>query len=191
LPEPTAESRSSSRNSLFLKASGSITSKKSAEALLAAIAAANYDDPDESLDQQLADLAWVSGLPKSATFEAFMAGGYLAAVENDDAHTDREFRSFEEVISPFLARNASLVQISNVQAVRGMPGLDGYGATPDDLLPISAKVDHSSLLRNQEFAGIVVRKHWVHDDILSDLPAYIEATRELGRLIDQELEETT
>jgi hypothetical protein len=72
-----------------------------------------------------------------------------------------------------------------------MPGLDGYGATPGWRLPMEPEVDHSYLLRNQELAGIVVRRLWVHDDILADLPAYIDASKELVRLVNQELEETS
>ena len=123
----------------LLEANGKFheASKKSAEALLAAIAAGRYDDPDKSLDRRLADLMWVVKVPESATLEAFLAGGYLADVENDELrqalivrraffdgitwHFTRLTESFEQTAT-YLGRHASLVQISNDAAVHGMPG---------------------------------------------------------------------
>ena len=92
---------------------------------------------------------------------------------------------------PFLTRHSSLPQPHNIAAVEGMPGLDGYGGDPEGILPNAVKIDHSDLLRNQEFVGIVVRKLRVHEDMLSEPPAFIAETEELVRLIDQELEATT
>jgi len=101
-----------------------------------------------------------------------------------------DYVTYTEVLTPFLARNASLPQISNEGFKHGRPG-DGWGADPEGIVPVCTFVDHSALLRNQEFAGAVIRKHWNDSDVLYQVDNYGKAMDELVRLIDLELANTS
>jgi len=54
-----------------------------------------------------------------------------------------------------------------------------------------ARLYHSALLRNQEFAGAIIRKHWNDSDVLYQVDNYGKAMDELVRLIDLELANTS
>ena len=65
------------------------------------------------------------------------------------------------------------------------------GADPEGIVPAGQVVDNSALLRNQEFAGVVLRKLWIDSDVLYNVDDYADAMDELVRLISLELENTT
>jgi len=50
--------------------------------------------------------------------------------------------------------------------VHGRPG-DNAGKGPQRVLPLSRVRDHSNLLRNLEFEGLLVRKMWNEGDACS------------------------
>ena len=178
--------------------------RDSAKVLLAAVAAGRYEDSKKTLDHRIGDLTWFSIAPNpSGSVEGLLRGGLLAAVEDETLRrnlaalpesavgltkiANQDYTTFTEVVSPFLARHTSLAQISNVSYSHGRPG-DGLGANPEAIVPASAVVtDHSDLLRNQEFAGILVRKVWNESDLLYEIQDYDTVIDELVRLIDQEL----
>ena len=62
--------------------------------------------------------------------------------------------------------------------MHGRPG-DGWGADPEAVVPVGPTVDHSTLLRNQEFAGIVIRKLSNTSDVLLTIGSFSEAMNEL------------
>jgi hypothetical protein len=181
--------------------------RESAKSLLAAIARGRYDDSEVSLDERLGDLLWIEILPRSGALASLVDGEHMAAIESDplrralilrrtllpatDFISNLEYETNSEVIAPFLARNASLAQISNAKYTRGMPGLEGYAADPASIVAVGDPVDHSPLLANREFSGIVVRKIWNHAIVLSALPPFLEETDRLVKLIDAEIDGTT
>jgi hypothetical protein len=182
-------------------------SRSSARVLLGAIASGHYDDAEKTLDHRLADLTWFSTMPDtSRPLEALILGGGLDAVESQQLRTalidypyslaqmhgvsSQDIATFTEVVVPFLSRNASLPQISNVSYEHGRPG-DGYGADPGAMVPVGKTVDHSDLLVNREFAGLLMRKVFNDSDVLYNIDPAKTATLELIRLIDSELSETS
>lgn len=181
--------------------------RESAKFLLAAIAKRHYDDDQVSLDERLGDLLWIGILPRSGALASLVDGEHMAAIESEalrralilrrtvlpatDFISNLEYETNSEVIAPFLTRNASLAQISNAKYARGMPGLEGYAADSAPIVAVGDPVDHTPLLANREFSGIVVRKIWNHTVVLSALPPFLEETDRLIELIDAEIEGTT
>ena len=120
----------------------------------------------------------------SAMVDGLLREGGLAAIENQslrralvsypsilDSFTlvsqqDRE--TLMEAVTPFLAKNSLLPQISNEGYKYGRPG-DGAFADPEAIVPLGSVVDHSHLLGNQEFAGVVMRKIWNDSDVLYNI----------------------
>ena len=113
--------------------------------------------------------------------------GWISAYEGASS---QEKETYTEVLLPFLSRHSSLPQISNVGYEHGRPG-DGWGADPEALVPVGPAVDHSTLLRNPEFAGIVMQKLFNASDVVLTIERFSQALDELIGLIDQELADTT
>jgi hypothetical protein len=182
-------------------------SRDNSKLLLAAIAAGRYEDTQKTLDHRLADLTWFSSTRvSSGLLDGLLRGGNVTAVEDEtlrrtltewpgwisqyEGVSSQEHVTYTEVLLPFFSRHSSLPQISNVGYERGRPG-DGWGADPEALVPVGPTVDHSTLLRNQEFAGVVIRKLSNTSDVLLTIGTFSEAMNELIGLIDQELANTT
>jgi hypothetical protein len=182
-------------------------SRSSVMVLLGAMASGQYDDTEKTLDHRLGDLTWFSTTPeRSRPLEALIQGGGLDAVENPQLRTalieypywleqmhsvtSQDLATYNEVVVPFLSRNASLPQISNASYEHGRPG-DGYGADPEAKVPLGKTVDHSYLLGNREFAGLLIRKLSNDSDVLYNIEPFRTATLEVIRLIDLELSETS
>jgi hypothetical protein len=184
-----------------------IAARASDHALLTAIAAGRYADTEKALDHRLADLLWFSvPAPPSGMLEGLLGGGGLASVDDETLRRGlvrfpnkvdqfsqvayQDYQALTEVLTPFLSRNSSLPQISNAAYKHGRPG-DGLGADPEAIVPTAQVIDHSALLRNQEFAGVVLRKLWIDSDVLYEVDDYASAMDELVRLIDLEIENTS
>jgi hypothetical protein len=182
-------------------------SRDNSKRLLAACAAGRYEDTDRTLDHRLADLTWFSSVTvASGVLDGLLRGGRVAAVENDtlrralsdwpvwinqyEGVSSQEKQTYTQVLMPFLSRHSSLPQISNVSYEHGRPG-DGWGADPEALVATGPFVDHSALLRNQEFAGIVIQKLANTSDVVVTIEGFRKTMDELIRLIDQELASTS
>jgi len=182
-------------------------SRSSAKMLLGAIASGHYDDAEKTLDHRLGDLTWFDTVSdRSRPLEALIQAGAIDAVRHEQLRsalmgypfwleeyhsvTNQDIATYTEVVMPFLSRNASLPQISNVSYEHGRPG-DGYGADPGAMVPLGKTVDHSDLLLNREFAGLLMRKVFNDSDVLYNIDTVKTATLELIRLIDLELAETS
>jgi hypothetical protein len=180
--------------------------RDSAKAVLQAIAVGQYEDNEKTLDHRLGDLLWFSASPElGGAFQSFLLSGHLTAIKNDKLRhalaalpddvrffrkmTDQDYETYSEAVAPFLAKKASLAQISNESYVHGMPG-HGGGADPEGIVPVAGRKDHSYLLRDPELTGVVLRKLWNSSDVLINLQGYIDTIDELVRLIDQELAST-
>jgi hypothetical protein len=175
----------------------------SAMKLLAAIESGGYEDATTTLDHRLANLTWFSNEAIStAAVDSLLDGGLIAAVESERLRhylvgwprqaealrklQEQDYETLMDEVAPFLGRNASLLQISNDAYVHGRPG-DNAGKDPQRVLPLSRVRDHSDLLRNPEFAGLLVRKMWNDGDALFYMDQYLTGMDENMALIDQEL----
>ncbi len=111
---------------------------------------------------------------------ASLPGEHRAArrSEVEDQQTARD------IIYPFLSENASLTQIANTMA-GGRPGL-GVSSSPP-IYPVIEQRDHTALLGDSEFLGILVREHWDHGDAIRDYENLQTSLERIIRLIDEEL----
>jgi len=155
----------------------------------------------EVLDELIGDITWWQNIEYSrGAIDGLLQSGGLSLIENEDlrrvlasmpSRYDSTTRSelndrytTVNVIIPFLNTHASLSQIANTMA-KGRPGT-GLASTPP-VYPAGEPRDHTGLLRDPEFLGILVQEHWDH---LGAVTAYasLKAALENGvRLIDQEL----
>ena len=148
----------------------------SVEILLKAAAAGRYEDTERTLDRRLADMTWYNG---------------LAAVAWLSDLGRRDQKTMLEVLTPFLSRNANLLQISNESYRHGMPP-DGLLAEPARVIPLSETSDHASLVNNREFAGVLLQKLWIDTDVQRSLCGGMDrAIDEIVRRIDQEIRTTS
>ena len=155
----------------------------------------------EVLDELIGDVTWWQNIKYSrGAIDGLLQSGGLSLIKNDDlrrvlasmpsryddtaaAELNDEYTTLN-VITPFLNTHASLSQIANTMA-KGRPGT-GLGSTPP-VYPAGELQDHTGLLRDPEFLGILVQEHWNH---LGAISAYesLKATLENSvRLIDQDL----
>jgi hypothetical protein len=88
------------------------------------------------------------------------------------------------VIIPYLNTHSSLSQIANTMA-KGRPGT-GEGKTPP-VYPVGEPQDHTGLLRDPEFLGILVQEHWNHLEAIAAYESLRAALENGVRLIDLEL----
>ena len=86
----------------------------------------------------------------------------------------------------FLRQNASLPQLANTTAARRPPGYDTY-VYPDFALPLSTTRDHSELLRNSEFLGLLVAKYWHQLDASNRDNRFLSDSESLIDLVEVEL----
>lgn len=157
-------------------------------------------EPDV-LDGLIGDITWWSNAGYSrGTIEDLLQSGGLSLIENEELRrlvaslpskyeitTRAELNdqvTTRDVVVPYLNAHSSLTQISNTMA-KGRPGT-GQQLTPP-IYPVVDSQDHTGLLRDQEFLGILVQEHWNH---LEAIGAYESLTDMLERgiqLTDQEL----
>ena len=154
---------------------------KAVESLLAAGTSGKELDPVE-VDDLLADTVWynASGVWESATMNLLVSAGNLAnltdielvrelaALHNrlkrarDRYRLDETF--YRDNLIPFLGKEANLPQI--LQAIDHAPGVPEWGYTFPKT-EIASKVDHSGLLSNREFLGLLAAKIDIQHDIIN------------------------
>ena len=157
-------------------------------------------EPDV-FDELLGDLTWWQNIAYSrGAIDGLLQSGGLSLIENEelrrvlasmpsryDSTTRSELNDKDttrNVVIPFLNSHSSLSQIANTMA-KGRPGT-GQGSTPP-VYPVGEPRDHTGLLRDPEFLGILVQEHWNH---LAAIDAYeaLKAVLENSiRLIDLEM----
>ncbi len=135
------------------------------------------------LDELIGDVTWwANAVYFRGAIEGLVQSGKLSLIADEqlrqqlasmpssyDLASNAELYDEENarnVINPFLSANGSLSQIANTMS-EGRPGT-GQGQTPP-VYPARDRVDHSHLLGNEEFLGILVREHWDHLDAIGDL----------------------
>jgi len=154
----------------------------------------------QELDSLLGNLAWSgvgelstgvmdgalqSGnirLLQNAEFRALLAG--LPALYDLVFSIERsESLTFRDNLMPFLFENAYVPQIAN--SIEAMPG-SGVNSDPARF-PIAEKFDHSGLLQNRKFLGIITLKRWDHVDAIWAYGRIQSEFERAIRLIDQEI----
>jgi len=155
------------------------------------------------LDALIGDVTWwANGVYARSVVDEIMLGGKLSLVEGDELrqllaglpHLYEETRQVEadnrditeNVVIPFLSRNASLSQIANTM-INGRPGTGDFPTEP--LYPAISHRDHSNLLQNMEFLGILVREHWDHLTVIDYLNGLHKRLKRGVALIDIRLEQ--
>lgn len=174
--------------------------KKTVQQLFALAASSEHPDP-KVLDEMIATLFWVEN--PQATWGALegLVLGRLPLIENAELreqlaalYTDRDkietVRDEEEgnlhALLAFLRQKASLPQLANTTAARRPPGYDTF-VYPDFALPLSTTRDHSELLRNSEFLGLLVAKYWHQLDASNRDNRFLSDSESLIDLVEVEL----
>ncbi len=155
----------------------------------------------EILDELIGDVTWWNNIEYSrGAIDGLLQSGGLSLIENEDlrrvlasmpsrydsttrAELNDRYTTFNVVI-PFLNTHASLSQIANTMA-KGRPGT-GLSSTPP-VYPAGEPQDHTALLRDSEFLGILVQEHWNHREAKRAYESLKAALENGIRLIDQEL----
>ena len=171
--------------------------------LLRAAAAGRYEDEERTLERRLADLLWYSDVRFSTgAHSSLLSSGLSTAIQDLElreyiadyprmaamysAYGSRDESVVLEIVAPFLNRHTSLLQLNNESFRFGRPGT-GSGADPTQVVPVAELTDHTSLLGNREFQGVLVQKMWIDLDVESTLCT--DVAREIDkavRLIDRE-----
>ena len=155
----------------------------------------------EVLDELIGDVAWWQNIAYSrGAIDGLLQSGGLSLIENEDLRrvlasmpsrydrtTGAELNDKEttrNVITPFLNTHSLFPQIANTMA-KGRPGT-GAGQTPP-IYPVGESQDHTGLLRDPEFLGILIQEHWDHLGTISAYESLKAALENSVRLIDLEL----
>ena len=155
----------------------------------------------EALDELIGDITWWQNIEYSrGAIDGLLQSGRLSLIESKElrrvlASMPSRYESTTRselndryttvnVVIPYLNTHASLSQIANTMA-KGRPGT-GLASTPP-VYPAGEPQDHTGLLSESEFLGLLVQEHWNHLEA-NTAYASLKATLENGvRLIDQEL----
>ncbi len=147
----------------------------------------------DSVDHLLINLTqWYFPQYERGAVDAALLGGKLELIEDDGLRSllsgwpvqlekaalrvADEKRVYADVWTPFLRKNASMPQISNAQT--DLPsGIDDSYST---LTAVRETIDHTELLRVQEFVNILLERKWVHEDAVND---YSDIQLELDALV--------
>ena len=155
----------------------------------------------EVLDELIGDVTWWSNIEYlRGAIDGLLQSGGLSLIENEElrrilasmpsryASTTRSELNDQyttvNVIIPFLNTRSSLTQIANTMA-KGRPGT-GLSSTPP-VYPAGEPQDHTALLRDPEFTGILVQEHWNHLEVIEAYESLKAALDSGIQLIDHEL----
>ena len=154
----------------------------------------------EVLDRLIGDLTWWQNIKYSrGAIDGLLQSGGLSLIENedlsralasipsryDDTAASELYDQYTtlNVIIPFLNTHSSLSQIANT--AKGRPGVRTLSAPPE--YPVGEPQDHTGLLRDPEFLGILVQEHWNHLGAISAYESLQSALEDSIRLIDLEM----
>jgi len=153
----------------------------------------------EVLDKLIGDLTWWQNIKYSrGAIDGLLQSGGLSLIENedlsrvlasipsryDDTAASELYDQYTtlNVIIPFLNTHSSLSQIANT--AKGRPGVGTLSAPPE--YPVGEPQDHTELLRDPEFLGILVQEHWNHLGAISAYESLKATLEDSIRLIDLE-----
>ena len=95
---------------------------------------------------------------------------------------EQQYRTFNQFLTPFLVKELNYIQISNAQLTE-----PGVGGSKQPILPLGTKSDHSHLLQNREFLGLVAISLQEHREVKATAARIINRIDELLKDIDQAL----
>ncbi len=168
--------------------------------MFAASAAPTSLEP-EVLDGLIAHVTWWQNIKYSrGAIDGLLQSGGLSVIVNEELRHDLasvpsryDDTAASELydqdtslnfIIPYLSTHSSLSQIANTMA-NGRPGT-GQAKTPP-VYPVGERQDHTGLLRDPEFLGILVREHWNHKSAIRAYESLKAALENSIRLIDLEM----
>ena len=154
-----------------------------------------------SVDALLGDLVWWSKAEfATGAAESIVSGGKLAIIQNAEIRDFlagwrdklnsvediemQDYETFRNVVMPFMYKNANLPQISATLST--LPGTkreqSSWSFPPGELR------DHSVLLRDPEFLGIMVHKSFNQFDVIYRYTELRPVMIGFGELLDRELQ---
>jgi hypothetical protein len=155
----------------------------------------------EVLDGLIGDLTWWQNIKYSrGAIDGLVQSGGLSLIGNEELRRDLasvpsryddtaaselyDQDTTRNVIIPFLNTHSLLSQIANTMA-KGRPGTGQSMALP--AYPVAEAQDHTGLLRDPEFLGILIWEHWNHSSALKAYESLKTALENSIRLIDLEI----
>lgn len=168
-----------------------------------AMAAADAPPPQSVLDPVLGDLLWYSNtdFPIGA-IDSILVGGKLRLIENEEIRYFlaslpgrleiikkvelQDYATQMDVIAPYMRRNANMPQLVAMMAAR--PGSADVG---EHFFSYRAKEtrDHSSLLKDTEFQGILVQVAIVQSNVVDVYNSLLPDMNKITGLLDEELDD--
>ncbi len=155
------------------------------------------------MDQLISDMVWWGKADFSTgALDNVLLGGGLSLIENETLRhslasvPDRydyvariesgDYETYRNLLVPYLlSKHASLSQINNSTIKKGRPGTgDQQGGVE---LPVNEPHDHTVLLDDDEFLGIVVQKRWDQGDSVDGYASLRSEMEQIIRLIDEDL----
>ena len=181
---------------------------KSSDRLFALAVAANDTRDLTEVDSLLANLGWYfSAAFSTGAIDAVISSGNLDIIKDSSLRTKiAALAAFYEIVSkmehtqyevlmgtywPYIIRNGYLPQIHSVGIANELPGgADFYKKLPAYQL-IEPPTDHTVLLDDKSFLGVILMKRSVHNDALSGYEIIIPMLQEIFGLIDTSLDDPT
>ena len=151
-------------------------------------------------DRLLGDILWSGWVDLSTgALQSLLQSGKLSLIENRELREhlaalphwtdntakleDFELLRFDADINPYLSEHANLPQIYNTHG--GQPGV---GANPNpSIQPTGEKQDHTYLLQDPKFVGMIATEHVDHNDATYGYEVLKEKIETAIRIIESEL----
>jgi hypothetical protein len=155
------------------------------------------------MDELLGALTWMQ-IPRVTwgAIDSILEGGQLPLIENVELRSAlvqlQRFQSvwerirvdeqaiFDTVLAPYLRKNTLLPQIAMSSTGITKPGQDE--PTYDFNIPLGQFRDHSALLQDSEFLGLLMQKLWIQTEAIDVNQRFLETSDSLIDLIKAELE---
>ncbi len=95
---------------------------------------------------------------------------------------EQQYFTYNQHMTPYLFKQANYIQLANAQMTA-----PGTGGNKQPELPLGVKSDHSNLLRDSSFLGIVALNLQEHNDVIRTVTLISTHMRELVEEIDEYL----
>ena len=163
-------------------------------------AAGNVRLEPDAIDKLIGDITWwADGEYSRGAIDELIQSGKLSLIKNNDLRqllaslpylyeVTRQAELQDKdgargTVNPYLSANAAFSQIANTMT-EGRPGTGELSTAP--AYPAIEVQDHSWLIGDREFLGILVREHWDHLDAIWFLESLRSESERAIELIEQE-----
>ena len=164
--------------------------KNSANTLLQVATSSGRDLDDSEIDRLLVDLSWfgLGSLFTTGALNSIISGGELSIIKDDElrqrladwpsriervASFEQQQRDFHDrVWLSYFQENGYLPKLAILDVP--MPGRPSQRNDPIDL-ELATSTKHSEMIASEEFHNLLVRKYWVHIDMVHVYEAAIAA----------------